>query len=143
MNINLTVYKQTASPCYHPDADFYILGNTARDFPHGILKGEIYWAKLDPAVGVEQKGTRPVLIISIDSFNINSGSAIAMAITSQQPKVEYPLVFKLPEDLLPKPSWVKITQIRTLSVKRLGKKLGRLKEADLQQIMAGFNRVCG
>jgi mRNA-degrading endonuclease toxin of MazEF toxin-antitoxin module len=49
-----------------------------------ILKCGIYWAKLDPAVGVEQKGTRPVLVVSIDSFNNNSGSAIAFAITSGQ-----------------------------------------------------------
>lgn len=107
-----------------------------------ILRGGIYWAKLDPAIGNEQKGTRPVLIISIDSFNKNSGSAIAFAITSKQPKVKYPLVYELPQELLPKPSWVKITQIRTLSTKRLGGYLNKVTEKDFQEIMEGFNRIC-
>lgn len=107
-----------------------------------ILRGGIYWAKLDPTIGVEQQGTRPVLVISIDSFNENSGSVIAFAITSQQPRVKYPLVYELPPKLLPKKSWVKITQIRTLSIKRLGKYLGKIDEIDYQKIMAAFNRVC-
>ena len=107
-----------------------------------ILRGGIYWAKLDSTVGVEQRGARPVLVVSIDSFNNNSDSAIAFAITSQQPLVKYPLVYQLPENLLPKPSWVKITQIRTLSTKRLGKYLAKIEEADYQKVMAAFNRIC-
>ena len=107
-----------------------------------ILRGGIYWAKLDPTIGVEQQGTRPVLVVSIDSFNENSGSVIAFAITSQQPRVKYPLIYGLPPELLPKKSWVKITQIRTLSIKRLGKYLGTIEEVDYQKIMAAFNRVC-
>ncbi len=107
-----------------------------------ILKCGIYWAKLDPAVGVEQKGTRPVLVVSIDSFNNNSGSAIAFAITSKKPKVKYPLIFQLPKDLLPQPSWVKITQIRTLSTERLGDYITKISDLDYQKIMAGFNRLC-
>lgn len=107
-----------------------------------ILKRGIYWANLDPTVGVEQQGTRPVLIISIDSFNNNSSSAIAFAITSKKPKVAYPLVYELPPNLLPKPSWVKITQIRTLSTQRLGKYIAKIEEEDYQKIMAGFNRLC-
>ncbi|MDJ0532539.1 MAG: type II toxin-antitoxin system PemK/MazF family toxin [Xenococcaceae cyanobacterium MO_207.B15] len=111
--------------------------------PARILKKCIYWAKLDPTVGTEQAGTRPVLIVSIDSFNKNSNSAIAFAITSKQPKVSYPLVFELPKNLLPKPSWVKITQIRTLSVQRLGSYIASISDQDFEQIMSGFNRLCG
>jgi mRNA interferase MazF len=107
-----------------------------------ILRGGIYWAGLDPTVGVEQQGTRPVLIVSIDSFNNNSNSVIAFAITSQQPQVKYPLIYELPKELLPKPSWVKITQIRTLSTRRLGKYLAKIEEIDYQKIMAAFNRIC-
>ncbi len=107
-----------------------------------ILRGGIYWAKLDPTVGVEQQGTRPVLVASIDSFNNNSESAIAFAITSQEPRVSYPLVHALPQDLLPKQSWVKITQIRTLSTKRLGKYIAKIDEADYKKIMEAFNRIC-
>ena len=124
-----------------------------------ILRGGIYWAKLDPThqaklgkpsetticatrCGVEQQGTRPVLVVSIDSFNQNSKSAIAFAITSKKPRVKYPLIYQLPEDLLPKPSWVKITQIRTLSIERLGKCLAKIEEEDYQKVMAAFNRIC-
>jgi mRNA interferase MazF len=107
-----------------------------------ILRSGIYWANLDPTVGVEQKGTRPVLIVSIDSFNNNSESVIAFAITSKKPLVQYPLVYPLPKSLLPKPSWVKITQIRTLSNKRLGKYINRIEEVDYQKIMEAFNRIC-
>ena len=107
-----------------------------------ILRGGVYWANLDPTVGVEQQGTRPVLVVSIDSFNCNSSSAIAFAITSKKPKVKYPLIYELPPNLLPKPSWVKITQIRTLSIQRLGKFIAKIEEEDYQKVMAGFNRLC-
>ncbi|MEM8828153.1 MAG: type II toxin-antitoxin system PemK/MazF family toxin [Cyanobacteria bacterium P01_G01_bin.19] len=107
-----------------------------------ILSRGVYWAKLDPTVGVEQQGTRPVLVVSIDSFNNNSGSAIAFAITSKKPKVDYPLVHELPMDLLPKPSWVKISQIRTLSIQRLGKFIAKIEEDDFKKVMLGFNRLC-
>ncbi len=80
-----------------------------RTLARRILRKSIYWAKPDPTIGREQQGTRPVLVVSIDSFNNNSRSAIAFAITSKKPKVKYPLVFELSEKLLPKPSWVKVT----------------------------------
>ncbi len=108
-----------------------------------ILKQGIYWANLDPVVGVEQSGMRPVLIVSLDSFNQNSRSAIAFAVTSQKPRVKYPLIYQLPKNLLPKPSWVKITQIRTLSTTRIGNYIASISDRDFEQIMSGFNRLCG
>ncbi|MFM2314781.1 MAG: hypothetical protein RLZZ04_4057 [Cyanobacteriota bacterium] len=107
-----------------------------------ILRRGIYWANLDPTVGSEQQGTRPVLITSIDAFNQNSQTVIAFAITSKKPKVTYPLVYELPKDLLPKRSWVKISQIRTLSTQRLGQQIAQIEEADMSKIMAGLNRLC-
>lgn len=107
-----------------------------------ILRRGVYWANLDPTVGSEQQGTRPVLIISIDAFNQNSQTAIAFAITSKKPKVSYPLVYELPKHLLPKRSWVKISQIRTLSTQRLGQQIAQIEEADLSEILAGLNRLC-
>jgi mRNA interferase MazF len=44
---------------------------------------------------------------------------------------------------LPKRSWVKISQIRTLSVKRLGKKLGRISVEELEQVIEGLNEIIG
>ena len=108
-----------------------------------ILRRGIYWANLDPTVGSEQSGTRPVLIASIDGYNQNSKTAIAFAITSQKPKAKYPLTYKLPENLLPKPSWVKIPQIRLLSLKRINQYIATIDENDFVEIMTGFNSICG
>ena len=57
--------------------------------------------------------------------------------------VLYPLVYQLPKGLLPKPSWVKITQIRTLSTKGIGNYIASISDGDFEQIMSGFNRLCG
>jgi len=79
-----------------------------------ILRGEIYWTNLDPARGHEQSGERPALVLSHDAFNE-----------------------------LPKRSWVKISQIRTLSVERLGKKIGRVTTEELDLIVEGLNEIIG
>jgi mRNA interferase MazF len=108
-----------------------------------ILRGGIYWASLNPTIGREQAGTRPVLVASINSFNTNGKCAIAFPITSKPPKVVYPLVYELPPDLLPKPSWVKISRIRTLDSERLKDFLKSVTEEDLEQILSGFDRLVG
>ncbi len=104
----------------------------------GILRGEIYWADLNPVRGREQAGLRPVLILSNDLFNRRSGTVIAMAITSQPQRAGFPLTFTLPEDKLSKRSWVKISQVRTISVERLGKRLAALDKEDLDRILDGL-----
>ena len=88
-----------------------------------ILRGDIRWADLNPTRGNEQTGVRPVIILSHDVFNERSRTVIAMAITSQPQRAGFPLTFELESDKLPKKSWVKISQIRTLSVHRIGKKI--------------------
>lgn len=108
-----------------------------------ILRGDIYRADLDPVRGREQAGHRPVLILSREVFNERSGTVIAMAITSQPQSAGFPLTHALPGDLLPKPSWVKISQIRTLSTERLGGKLGRLPESDVDRIIDGLLDIIG
>jgi len=107
----------------------------------GILRGEIYWASLKPTVGNEQAGLRPVLILSHDVFNKHSGTVIAAAITSQPQKAGFPLTLELSTTKLPKKSWVKISQIRTLSVKRLGKKIGKASDKELDQVIEGLNEI--
>ena len=84
-----------------------------------ILRGDIYWAELDPTKGHEQSGERPVLILSNSIFNQHSGRVIAMALTSQPQRAGFPLTLELDGANLPKKSWVKLSQIRTLSVERL------------------------
>ena len=106
-----------------------------------ILRGDIWWADLDPVRGHEQAGTRPVLIISHDVFNERSGTVIALAMTSQQPNAGYPLTYALPDGTLSKPSWVKISQIRTLSVQRLSNRAGSVEPEDLADIIDGLNEI--
>ena len=108
-----------------------------------ILRGEIYWADLDPTKGREQAGQRPVLILSREIFNERSGTVIAMALTSQPQKAGFPLTLELSDSALPKRSWIKISQIRTLSTERLGKRVTRLPEKDLDLAIEGLNEIIG
>ena len=107
----------------------------------GILSGDIYWANLNPTIGHEQAGLRPVLILSRDVFNKHSGTVIAVAITSQPQKAGFPLTLELSSAKLPKKSWVKISQIRTLSIKRLGTKIGKASVKELDLIVEGLNEI--
>jgi mRNA interferase MazF len=108
-----------------------------------ILRGEVYWADLNPLRSREQAGMRPVLILSHDLFNRRSETVIAMAITSQAQKAGFPLTMALPADMMPKPSWVKISQIRTISIDRLGKRLAVLDPAMLDQLVDGLLELIG
>ncbi len=106
-----------------------------------ILRGEIRWADLDPARGHEQAGLRPVLVLSHDVFNERSGTAIVIAITSQPQKAGFPLTLELKTGNLPKQSWAKISQIRTLSTERLGELIGILSEEELVRVIEGLNEI--
>ena len=108
-----------------------------------ILRGDIYWADLNPVIGSKQGGLRPVLILSHNVFNERSGTVIAVALTSQPPRAGYPLTFELGGTKLPKRSWVKISQIRTLSVKRIRKKISKASEEELAIIIEGLNEIIG
>jgi mRNA interferase MazF len=108
-----------------------------------ILRGEIRWADLTPTRGREQAGQRPVLILSQDVFNDRSGTVIAVALTSQPQRAGFPLTFELQSKGLPKKSWVKISQIRTLAVERIGPRLGKVSPEDLAQVIEGLNEIIG
>ncbi len=108
-----------------------------------ILRGDIVWADLNPIRGHEQAGLRPVLILSEDIFNNRSGTVIAIALTSQPQQAGFPLTLGLSSPGLPKQSWAKISQVRTLSVQRLGKKIGKASPEELDQIVEGLNELIG
>ncbi len=108
-----------------------------------LLRGNIYWADLNPIVGSEQSGLRPVLILSHNVFNERSGTVIAVAITSKPQQAGFPLTLELSDPKLPKKLWVKISQIRTLSVKRIGKKLARASDEEMALIIDGLNEIVG
>ncbi len=108
-----------------------------------ILRGNIHWADLNPVIGSEQGGLRPVLILSHNVFNERSGTVIAVAITSQRQKAGYPLTMELVGAKLPKKSWVKISQIRILSTKRIGKRISKASDEELTLIIEGLNEIIG
>lgn len=108
-----------------------------------ILRGEIRWADLNPVRGREQARDRPVLILSHDVFNERSGTVIAVALTSQAQRAGFPLTLELQARGLPKKSWIKISQIRTLSVERIGKPIGRASPEELAQVIEGLNEIIG
>ena len=109
----------------------------------GILRGEIRWADLNPVRGREQAGLRPVLILSHDVFNERSGTVIAVALTSQPQRAGFPLTLELVHPDLPKHSWVKISQIRTLAVERIGKRVDRAAPEELAQVIDGLLEIIG
>ena len=108
-----------------------------------ILRGEIRWADLNPVRGREQAGQRPVLILSQDVFNERSGTVIAVALTSQPQRAGFPLTLEFHARGLPKKSWVKISQIRTLAVERIGKIIGKASPEELAQVVEGLNEIIG
>jgi mRNA interferase MazF len=109
----------------------------------GILRGDIHWADLNPVIGSEQGGFRPVLILSHNIFNDRSGTVIAVAVTSQPQRAGFPLTLELSDTKLPKKSWAKISQIRTLSTKRIGKKIVSSSAEELVSIIDGLNEIIG
>jgi mRNA interferase MazF len=108
-----------------------------------ILRGEIRWADLEPKRGREQAGQRPVLVLSHDVFNERSGTVIAVALTSQEPRAGFPLTLESKAAGLPKRSWIKISQIRTLATERIGRRLARVTHEELATVVEGLNEIVG
>lgn len=106
-----------------------------------ILRGDVFWAELNPTIGHEQAGQRPVIVLSHDVFNDRSGTVIAVAVSSQEPRAGFPLTLEIESTKLPKRSWAKIGQIRTLSVERLGRKAGHVAPEELDRIVEGLNEI--
>jgi mRNA interferase MazF len=108
-----------------------------------ILRGDIRWADLNPTRGREQAGHRPVLILSQDVFNDRSGTVIAVAITSEPQQAGFPLTLQLGSKKLPKQSWVKISQIRTLAAERIGSRIDQATPEEMAQVVDGLNEIIG
>lgn len=103
----------------------------------------MHWADLSPTRGHEQSGRRPVLILSADVFNERSGTVIAVALTTQPQRAGFPLTLELGPAQLPAPAWVKISQVRTLSVQRIGRRLGAASPEEVARVIEGLNEILG
>ena len=101
-----------------------------------VKRGDIYYADLSPAVGSEQGGIRPLLIVQNDVGNKFSPTVIAAAITSQRDKTNLPTHIHVDADGcgLSKNSIVLLEQVRTIDKQRLKEKMGSLDTAAMSEI---------
>jgi len=101
-----------------------------------IKRGEIYYADLNPVVGSEQGGIRPIVVLQNDVGNKYSPTVIAAATTSKLSKAKLPTHIELAKENspLPKDSIVLLEQIRTIDKSRIKDKIGELSPEIMQQI---------
>jgi len=76
-------------------------------------------------------------------FNERSGTVIAVALTSQEPRAGFPLTLESNAPGLPKRSWVKISRIRTLAVERIGRRLAHASIEEVNRVVEGLNEIIG
>ncbi len=101
-----------------------------------IKRGELYYADLNPVVGSEQGGVRPVLVLQNDVGNKFSPTIIAAATTSKLTKAKLPthIQVAVENSPLPKNSIVLLEQIRTIDKSRIKEKIGELSADVMKQI---------
>lgn len=101
-----------------------------------VRRGDIFFADLNPVVGSEQGGVRPVLVVQNDVGNKYSPTIIIAAITSQIDKAKLPTHVELPhEDYgLEKDSVILLEQLRTIDKKRLKEKITFLDQDVMSKV---------
>lgn len=108
-----------------------------------IHRGDVFWVDPGEVLGAEQAGRRPYLVVSREVFNASQGTVVAMAVTSRDRRAGFPLEHRLESVRLPKPSWVKIGQVRTISTLRLGRRIGHVREEEVDRIVEGLLDIVG
>ena len=110
-----------------------------------MKRGDIYRANLDPVVGSEQGGVRPVVIIQNNRGNLHSHTVIVAAVTTSRKKPFLPVHVRITaeESGLPADSVVLTEQVRTLEKSRLSRYLGHLAEGAMARIDAALDRSLG
>lgn len=100
-----------------------------------MKRGDIYRANLDPVVGSEQGGVRPVVIIQNDMGNRHSPTVIVAAVTTRsKPRLPVHVYITAAESGLRRDSVVLLEQVRTLEKTRLTRRLGSLGEDAMRRI---------
>lgn len=101
-----------------------------------IKRGDLYYADLNPVVGSEQGGIRPVVVLQNDIGNKYSPTIIAAATTSKLDKAKLPTHIDLPQTVgcLPKHSVILLEQIRTIDKSRIKDKIGQLPPNIIDQL---------
>ena len=110
-----------------------------------IQRGDLYSACLDPVVGSEQGGIRPVLIVQNDVGNRYSPTVIVLAVTGRLNKSRLPT--HVPIDAgdtgLQRDSVVLAEQIRTLDKRRLRERIGSLRPEVMDQVSQAMRSSLG
>ena len=101
-----------------------------------IKRGDIYLADLDPAIGSEQGGIRPILVVQNDYGNLHSRTLICAPITSRMDKTDIPThVYLDPWDNpVTTESYVLMEQLRTIDRARLKHRMGRISAQVMPEI---------
>jgi len=101
-----------------------------------INRGDLYSACLDPVVGSEQGGIRPVLVIQNDVGNRHSPTVIVLAVTGQINKARLPTHVPVPAEGngLMKDSVILAEQIRTLDKRRLRERIGTIAPEVMDKV---------
>ncbi len=106
-----------------------------RERPDEVLRGQMYYANLDPVIGSEQGGTRPVLVIQNNVGNSFSPTIIIAPITTRVKKLRQPTHIGIPPFFgLPQSSMAMLEQIRTIDKSRLGDYVGCLDDDVMDYI---------
>ncbi len=101
----------------------------------GLLRGEIYWADLDPVLGHEQAGRRPILILTEALSNTRSHLAVALPITASRQRIGFPYAVRLRSVETRRPSWVLPRQIRAVSDERILTYMGMVSNNELKGVV--------
>jgi len=109
-----------------------------------LKRGDIWYAKLDPVVGNEQAGKRPVLIISVDAFNLGGAKmVVGLPFTKRDKKQPLHVPVKGQEMGLAVDSFIKTEDIRGISKERLISKIGEVNEITLGEVEIRIKRLLG
>ena len=110
-----------------------------------MKRGDVYRADLDPVVGSEQGGVRPVVIIQNDIGNQTSPTVIVVPLTTRlkKPDQQTHVLIAPPEGGLRHPSLVLCEQVRTLEKRRLDRFLGVLSPPTLARVESALLRAIG
>jgi mRNA interferase MazF len=112
-----------------------------------MKRGELYWARLSPRSGSEQKGRRPVVVVSSNGFNEvpTWRSLIVVPITTSKRQAQRgPTVVPLPraESGLPEASLAVCHQITTLDRSKVESRIGALSGAAMTRVEEGIAAAC-
>ncbi|MDD4146085.1 MAG: type II toxin-antitoxin system PemK/MazF family toxin [Clostridia bacterium] len=107
-----------------------------------VNRGEIWLVNLNPVIGHEQAGTRPILIISENMFNHSLAKmVIVIPITSKNKGI--PTHVELKTNFLPRKSYLKTEDVRSISTQRLIKKLGDVENTVISLVEERLKLLLG